>query len=809
MPTTATAFADIKDGYYLLKEVNTASHGSNDVKPNGFVKATEEAASGTASPQGSTVPTVDNVDATYIWHIVKEGDYYKVSTANDLAAWHMPDRNNNAYSKDLLDTYANIGTLKFLLVEGSTTQFKVTGSDDAAYIHYCNGNQNTVGSWKDDGVSAMVFEVYDVTDVLAYAPTLKYSFTYNGEEKYSERHLIEDGAAYPDIRATFPFGISATKPEGTVNASEATDDLITKTIELQEDLPFKYATDYASVNNWYYLRLNANDDKNKYLYYTALFPSYIALNTSVDYAYINGYAWAFVGNPFDGFQLVNKAAGENNVLRSAAPTGDGGNTFPYMGNKENADTWTFHTSTHTTDKNGYHIAYGTADITKNSMNDRGKLAYWSGSTGNVDKGSVFWTEEINITDAAALTTIKDRANYLLNVSGTAVGYRNVSEEVMAALTTAISEAVAPAEGTNLFPTMSELNEAMAAVEAVPTVQPDPSKYYRIVSAATSHNYCNGMSVYADDNGALHFQTEVDATPLKYVFQFKQDAEGNTYIYNVERGVYAHTFPTSSQAYAQAFEMLEAKKVVITNLGRENVVGIFPEGQEMMHARKNPTGIVGYNVVSNGDASAWKLVEVEDPTALSHPVTIGAAGWSTLYLGYDATIPEGVEVYVVGSVEEGKANLNPLTDVIPANTAVLLRGDESTYSFAISTATATPVTNELKGTVLTTNITPEEGTTPFVLSRMGGVVGFYDAQLNQSDNTAFQNNAFKAYLLVDNSYINESRSFVFDFGTETGIESIESVETVMGSAAVYDLSGRRVSKAQKGIYIVNGKKVVVK
>ena len=79
-----------------------------------------------------------------------------------------------------------------------------------------------------------------------------------------------------------------------------------------------------------------------------------------------------------------------------------------------------------------------------------------------------------------------------------------------------------------------------------------------------------------------------------------------------------------------------------------------------------------------------------------------------------------------------------------------------------------------------------------------------SKLNQQENTAFLNNGFKAYLPKPAG--SNSRFLVFDFGgTETAIEGIEAEGTA--NAVVYDLAGRRVQNAQKGVFIVNGKVVV--
>lgn len=62
--------------------------------------------------------------------------------------------------------------------------------------------------------------------------------------------------------------------------------------------------------------------------------------------------------------------------------------------------------------------------------------------------------------------------------------------------------------------------------------------------------------------------------------------------------------------------------------------------------------------------------------------------------------------------------------------------------------------------------------------------------------------YKAYLTVENS---AAQAIKFDFGT-TAIEGVESA-TGVANSAIYDLAGRKVQNMTKGLYIVNGKKVI--
>jgi hypothetical protein len=99
------------------------------------------------------------------------------------------------------------------------------------------------------------------------------------------------------------------------------------------------------------------------------------------------------------------------------------------------------------------------------------------------------------------------------------------------------------------------------------------------------------------------------------------------------------------------------------------------------------------------------------------------------------------------------------------------------------------------------------------------VGLYKADKNFYENngtwtkdttfgTHFLNNGFKAYLPAPEA-ASDARFLVFSFGDdiETGITETENGNVKTENDEVYDLSGRRIQGAQKGLFIVNGKKVV--
>lgn len=105
-------------------------------------------------------------------------------------------------------------------------------------------------------------------------------------------------------------------------------------------------------------------------------------------------------------------------------------------------------------------------------------------------------------------------------------------------------------------------------------------------------------------------------------------------------------------------------------------------------------------------------------------------------------------------------------------------------------------NELKAA---TDFIDADGS-QYVLAEKDGVVGFYQATEGSIINKG------KGYLEVAAPAV---KVFYLTTGDETGIAETMTNETLKADGAIYDLSGRRVEKLQKGIYIVNGKKVVNK
>ena len=197
------------------------------------------------------------------------------------------------------------------------------------------------------------------------------------------------------------------------------------------------------------------------------------------------------------------------------------------------------------------------------------------------------------------------------------------------------------------------------------------------------------------------------------------------------------------------------------------------------------------------------------------LAVGATGYATLYYSnFDLVVPENTEAYTFGSVDGALVESKTYAEgtVIPAGEAVVVYTINTvpcTLNFKKGIATlARDASSQLAGTDEETAITPDADYYFYGLSLNSSndvnSVGFY---WMTTDGAAFPNGAHKAYLKILKSEFTGAmavKGFAFK-GTTTGVESVESNNHA--PQVIYDLAGRRVSKAEKGIYIINGKKVI--
>lgn len=210
---------------------------------------------------------------------------------------------------------------------------------------------------------------------------------------------------------------------------------------------------------------------------------------------------------------------------------------------------------------------------------------------------------------------------------------------------------------------------------------------------------------------------------------------------------------------------------------------------------------------------WEVAD-EEPEQ-TYTLKITDVGYATFTADKNYIIPAGVEGGIV-TVKGTTANVNYVYtegDIVPAGTGLLMKGAQGEYNEYKMYATTQEATevyaeNLLKGALTDDVITAPAGSLLYIFANDSeSGLGFY-WQKNSNKGQQVQNMAGKAYLQVPTT--SAVKGFRLNLGDTTGITAVEST---LGNAPVYTLSGVRVNGSLNnlpaGIYIVGGKKVYVK
>lgn len=240
-----------------------------------------------------------------------------------------------------------------------------------------------------------------------------------------------------------------------------------------------------------------------------------------------------------------------------------------------------------------------------------------------------------------------------------------------------------------------------------------------------------------------------------------------------------------------------------------------------------------------DAAMWILEKVDDTNYFGVKPSTNMRGrdgkyYTTLYVDFPFQIKGDVKAYTIEGVEAKNADgyyfakvkkLAQQGDVVPAQTAVVLECNSTNPADnqLLPTGDETPETsnNRLCGTFFgeaINGLTVKDGAgndynvmhdniRAFNINTADSrnPIGFYKVKSNV---TNIPGN--KAFLVLTNAEA-QAKGFVLEFedGGTTGIETIENSKNSTEDGVYYDLQGRRVENPTRGVYIVNGKKVVIK
>ena len=415
----------------------------------------------------------------------------------------------------------------------------------------------------------------------------------------------------------------------------------------------------------------------------------------------------------------------------------------------------------------------------NALSGDINLSYWSSGPGsNVNDGSgslvaprFFKVADANINLVLSLQQKIDEVNDFKSCLGDGLHKYTTNatpSEVDAEI--AIAETLYATAGAAYSEVTTEIAMLQSFIDDATLNSPATNKFYRFHIG--DKYMCN---VAGGDNVRTATETSNDASTIFYL-------NGSNYLIAYADGLgfnYGYCKPTGEDKFVlNSFAFTESSTSGYYNIHSS-------KGTATNQWSDRDITINGSNKLDVG-AGAWTIEEVDEL-----PVTISAAGLSTLYSPVALTIPDGVTAYVA-EYNDTYLHLEAIEDgIIPAEVGVILTGTPNTsYNFDITTGGS--ASSALTGTVVAIS----RPANSYVLSGGTNGPGFYKDGAEVIP-------GFKAYY----QGIASVKGFIgFEFDDATDIKTIENGKLMIDNV-IYNVAGQRLNKMQKGINIVNGKKVL--
>ena len=417
-----------------------------------------------------------------------------------------------------------------------------------------------------------------------------------------------------------------------------------------------------------------------------------------------------------------------------------------------------------------------------------------------------------------LTKIRQLATEALRKAG--VGYPTTT----AATRTALEQAV---KGTDASAIANALDAFKTSTNEIQ--MPEDGKAYRIkvpyISGTANYLYCNGEKIGNKANDettpATDFVFVCHIVNGKYMFatnygtylswadsgdankSYSKSAQTSTYIVQNDWTIEPATLDKGAGSVsltdrADVFGLVQMKA-----LGKDGQTTYYLnsriDGDFISQWSADKFYDTGWNNMNR--SCYYQFEEVEYPNTITFHDAQNINGVShiaTFSAPFATIIPAGVKAYYV-SAKGAEATMTAIdAQAIPANQGVILTSESG------AAATMVPAAGETAATITGNQLGHSAGAARSLTAGEGYILG------NGTEGTAFYPCKAgslpinKAYLLGNG----ESSAIVMNFGNAvTGINTIAAPASA--KAPIFDLSGRRVVKATKGLYIQNGKKVIVK
>lgn len=228
---------------------------------------------------------------------------------------------------------------------------------------------------------------------------LTYNLQYKGETKQTVKVAGVPGHPFPPYEDALPVQCHAVYPEGPVNNAGT----YSVDIKLDQDYPFVPVANYTQDSNWYTLTI-----RGKHISYNRA-NQQLERSDNAPENYTDVHFFQFQGNPFDGYKILNRAAGNG---KAAGSTSVADKVILTMMEEGQARTYLL--------TSGFHFKEKTT--TNGYLNDNSGVSYWINGAAANDEGGKFTFTQVDVNDH--LLGYKNKKaelqNFLNNTSVTAI-----------------------------------------------------------------------------------------------------------------------------------------------------------------------------------------------------------------------------------------------------------------------------------------------------------------------------------------------------------------------------------------------------
>lgn len=799
-----TPYADITDGFYLLK--------TRIKSTNGYIYRKSGDNDRPMRQKAEANMDLTNIDLAYVWYVTNVDGNLVIQNAS--TGEYFPATNNHGNNFNNISTTSSKAAMLTAQsftpytnsLDGGVLLYQVN-YDTKYFIHANTAGEHNLSYWEGgtagegDNHSVVQFAFYKLSGTISEEHITK-TYAASVKLKNAENQVIVTSYYPKKVGETIdkPHSYYYNIPTFTVSDAKKT---FEETIAKTATPPVTFST--PDNPTWYKLKLRNNDgnyvvyvDDNNVKTGNNAHNSPYGTSAQTTYQALNGAYWAIVESDY-GVKLYNRAAkkyvtvtaeGKNKVKATMT---DYGTTF-YMQKSNKAD---------------FSLRY---ENTKGYLGDHkdGFLSTWYGDSNTDDTqndgGSGYKVIAVDESDIQLAKTYASTISNATDAEGL-VQYNDKYDNVASAKT---------------------LDQLDAAYQSYQTDNDfsDFTGYYRVRNVNTEVNrYLSSENIQVSTNGSLLEKWQADANMDRNItrttdadnfgsqlWQLTRNADGTYSLVNANTGREAgYITPEASQLQ------------MVVNIGNGNGHYTFKpytegttfdgydaksmflmadsEGNHASAASDNDHVVANNNQYTN-KSNYWQLVKVA-----SVPVTIKSVGWASVAFPFAVQVPaeSGVKAYFAESADDTRMMLSEITDgIIPANTGVLLAKDGGcTVNLPIVTTTTTYPNNKLA--CATAERDGYASKANYMLSAKTGTVGFLPSTMTLVP-------ANKAFLPAANITSGSGQAQMLSFyigGTVTGINAA-TADAQNGNDVYYDLNGRRVLYPAHGIYVTgNGKKVFIK